>query len=392
MTRGYCSLTTRGPSRKTTSTSHKRLFFDHSFSSAACSYHRKHAMRVRPDPARVSYDPGCPDQQRWPDASQSLFDPMCKLSRPFTHISGRDDFCEKRSSTVAQHGVMIDGDHGNLGYREWEQISGHNHLHVLTGNLRQVFAWYSLNAELQAIHRMQRVDRQNTLQSLQYKQLHRDSLLFYSSVARFYNETLLHSVRNITMKYTLISTATTALAAALDISELPTCSIACLATAIGGLGCGVKDLACSCQKAEQLTPVMTSCVQLACSDPADQSKAIKSLSGICAAVGFPIEVPAPPASSATAEPTPEPTSSKAPVETQSCGTVEPEYSEYPTATDALSEYPGLPLPLILAIFLMLTCSASTRVTNDVPNLPSSHSDLVPVPSFVDTVIVSHPSP
>jgi len=41
---------------------------------------------------------------------------------------------------------------------------------------------------------------------------------------------------------------------------------------------------------------------------------------------------------------------------------------------------------------LLTTSASTHVTDDMPNLPSSYSDLVPLPSFVDTIIVSRPSP
>lgn len=39
----------------------------------------------------------------------------------------------------------------------------------------------------------------------------------------------------------------------------------------------------------------------------------------------------------------------------------------------------------------LTTVASTQVTDDVPNLPSSCSDLVLLPSFVDTAIASPPS-
>lgn len=44
--------------------------------------------------------------------------------------------------------------------------------------------------------------------------------------------------------------------------------------------------------------------------------------------------------------------------------------------------------------ILLTLLASTRATDDVPNLPSSllPSDYVPLPSFVDTIIVSRPSP
>ncbi|KAF1354075.1 hypothetical protein EJ07DRAFT_86260, partial [Lizonia empirigonia] len=84
------------------------------------------------------------------------------------------------------------------------------------------------------------------------------------------------------MKNTLIFTAFAAFAAAQSIADLPTCSLECLVSAIGGLGCELTDFSCSCQKASELTPVVTPCVQTACTDPADQSKTIEVLSGICA--------------------------------------------------------------------------------------------------------------
>ncbi|KAJ4359160.1 hypothetical protein N0V95_002412 [Ascochyta clinopodiicola] len=176
------------------------------------------------------------------------------------------------------------------------------------------------------------------------------------------------------MKYTIFISAITAFTAAQTITDLPPCSLECLASAIGGLDCDLTDFACSCQKASQLTPVVTPCVQNACADAADQSKTSEVLSQICAAVGFPIGVPAAPASSAVAEHTPA-ASSETLVETQPPATTEPGYPEYPTASEILSEYPK-----------------PTHATDDVPNLPTSYSDLVPLPSLVDTVIVSRPSP
>ncbi|KAJ4317369.1 hypothetical protein N0V94_004972 [Neodidymelliopsis sp. IMI 364377] len=169
------------------------------------------------------------------------------------------------------------------------------------------------------------------------------------------------------MKNTIILAALTALAAAQTIADLPSCSLECLASAIGGLQCELTDFACSCQKADKLTPVITPCIQTACTDAADQAKTIKVLSGLCAAAGFPIEAPAAP--EATSSP-----GYDAPVETQPYATDAP---EYPTASVSASEY-----------------SASTRATDDVPNLPSSllPSDYIPLPSFVDTIIVSRPSP
>jgi hypothetical protein len=156
------------------------------------------------------------------------------------------------------------------------------------------------------------------------------------------------------MKNGLIFSAITALAAAQGIAELPSCSLQCLATAIPALGCQLTDFECSCKQADKLTPNVTPCVQTSCTDPADQAKTIEVLSTICAAAGFPIEVPAPP-SSVIADPSPAPTSeaapgptSEAPIETQPSATDEPEYSAYPTETVPPVEYPSpspFPLPL-----------------------------------------------
>lgn len=147
------------------------------------------------------------------------------------------------------------------------------------------------------------------------------------------------------MKNILPIVAFTAFAAAQNtITDLPACALTCLISAIGGLGCDVTDFACSCKKADQLTPVVTPCVQAACTDVADQTKTITVLSGICAAAGFPIEVPAPPASSTTAvhpTSTAESVSSEAPIETQPSTIDESEYPAYSVATETTSEYPGM---------------------------------------------------
>lgn len=168
------------------------------------------------------------------------------------------------------------------------------------------------------------------------------------------------------MKNTLIFASLTAIVASQGIADLPTCSLSCLSTAISGLGCDLTDFACSCQKAAELTPVVTPCVEAACADPADETKTLEVLAGICAEVGFPIEVPEPPVSSTIPLPTPEPSatepapestteapsasSSEAPTENLPSATDEPEYSTatdepaYPTATDEPSGYPGMSPP------------------------------------------------
>ncbi|KAG9199205.1 hypothetical protein G6514_008952 [Epicoccum nigrum] len=175
------------------------------------------------------------------------------------------------------------------------------------------------------------------------------------------------------MKNTLIITAFAALAAAQSISDLPACSLSCLTTAIPQLGCGLTDLKCSCQKAGELTPILTPCVQKSCSE-VDQKKTLEVLAAICAANGAAISTP--PASSVVAPEetaTPEPLPSPSSVETQPSASKESSVAESP------SGYP-----------------ASSHLSSDVPNLPSpsSYSNLVPLPSIVgtDTVIVSRPSP
>ncbi|KAJ4338101.1 hypothetical protein N0V87_004249 [Didymella glomerata] len=167
------------------------------------------------------------------------------------------------------------------------------------------------------------------------------------------------------MKNALIVSAITALAAAQSIADLPACSLTCLTSAIPSLGCGLTDFACSCKKADTLTPQLTPCVKSACKDEADQAKVMTVLSSICAAAGVPIEAPAP-AASTIADPSPAPTSepaeptSEAPTETMPSISEEPGYSAYPTDIPPVS-YPT----------------------------PSSSAEYEPIPS---SVIVSRPSP
>jgi hypothetical protein len=200
------------------------------------------------------------------------------------------------------------------------------------------------------------------------------------------------------MKNTLIITAFAALAAAQSITDLPTCSFSCLTTAVPQLGCGLTDFKCSCQKAGELTPILTSCVQKACSE-SDQKKTLEVLAAICAANGAPISTP--PASSAVAPEetaTPEPLPSPTAVETLPSASDESE--SYPTATSVAetpSGYPGMSLfHHILLLNLLIPLPAPSHLSSDVPNLPapSSYSDFIPLPSIVgsDTIIVSRPSP
>lgn len=184
------------------------------------------------------------------------------------------------------------------------------------------------------------------------------------------------------MKNALVVSAITALAAAQSIADLPACSLTCLTSAIPSLGCGLTDFACSCKKADTLTPQLTPCVQSACSDAADQAKVLTVLSSICAAAGVPIEAPAS-GTSTIADPSPAPTTeapepiSEAPTETMPSISEEPGYSAYPTEIPPAS-YPSMPPISLLPDTFILTLTA-----------PTSSAEYEPIPS---SVVVSRPSP
>lgn len=103
------------------------------------------------------------------------------------------------------------------------------------------------------------------------------------------------------MKYATTVLAIAVAVAAQGIADLPSCSLSCVLEGVQGTGCSTTDFACSCGKADVLTPIVTPCVQKACPDAADQAKVISTLEGICAAAGVPINVPEP--SSSSVEPT-----------------------------------------------------------------------------------------
>lgn len=119
------------------------------------------------------------------------------------------------------------------------------------------------------------------------------------------------------MKFTLaVAAAIIAFVQAQSISDLPSCSLSCIVTAVEGTGCGVTDYACACGKAAQLTASVTPCVESAC-DAADQAKVVSVLEGICSSVGVPITISTPatsssaPASSSTPASTPASSSASA---------------------------------------------------------------------------------
>lgn len=155
---------------------------------------------------------------------------------------------------------------------------------------------------------------------------------------------LISKTTTFNMKYSLTLAAIVAVVAAQDISTLPVCSLQCFATAIPNTGCGLTDFACSCGKADQLTPEVTPCIQAACS-AADQATAVSALVAICEAVGVPITIPTPGTSSSAAPVEPEPTSSAAPVEpepTSSAAPVEPEPTSEPEEPEEPEETPAVP--------------------------------------------------
>lgn len=304
----------------------------------------------------------------------------------YTRNMGLTCYRETRLLRVAQHNALIGGDReAAAGTRQATNGSRSSATSAcFFGSLisDEAVCMNPMGVGVEAIHRVRRTDQQDTLQVLQYKQERSACLCFVSASSLFALLSLLHEVNTITMKNALIVSAITALAAAQSIADLPACSLTCLTSAIPSLGCGLTDFACSCKKADTLTPQLTPCVKSACKDEADQAKVMTVLSSICAAAGVPIEAPAP-AASTIADPSPAPTSepaeptSEAPTETMPSISEEPGYSAYPTDIPPVS-YPSTLPSASYPCMLILT-----------PTAPSSSAEYEPIPS---SVIVSRPSP
>ncbi|KAL1391805.1 hypothetical protein HDK64DRAFT_63545 [Phyllosticta capitalensis] len=68
--------------------------------------------------------------------------------------------------------------------------------------------------------------------------------------------------------------------AAYTSADLPSCSTSCFETGAPEVGCGVTDQACLCEKQDELTEKITSCVTSSCSI-SDALKTQQVSSGIC---------------------------------------------------------------------------------------------------------------
>ncbi|KAF2797468.1 hypothetical protein K505DRAFT_322520 [Melanomma pulvis-pyrius CBS 109.77] len=176
---------------------------------------------------------------------------------------------------------------------------------------------------------------------------------------------ILRSQPTAKMKYTFTVAAFLALATAQSIADLPSCSLSCVLTGVTATGCSPTDFACSCGKADILTPSVTPCVQKACS-AADQAKVISTLEGICAAAGVPITIPTPGAPATSEAPAPEPTSeAPAPAPSSAAPTVETS-APVPSATDIVISS-ALPLPTDSCVIVTVTVTE----TSGKPSVPAA---------------------
>jgi hypothetical protein len=175
------------------------------------------------------------------------------------------------------------------------------------------------------------------------------------------------------MKYTSAILALAAVAVAQTISDLPSCSLACVANGVTGVGCSITDFKCACGKADQLTPSVTPCVQKACSEAADQAKVISVLEGICAGAGVPITVPEPVASSSAAPASSVPASSAAnPI------SVVPTIQTSVPATSAATAAEGYPTASAEESCIESTITVTVTAGKPLPTPPGS--SIVPYPT------------
>ncbi|KAF2440106.1 hypothetical protein P171DRAFT_435914 [Karstenula rhodostoma CBS 690.94] len=167
------------------------------------------------------------------------------------------------------------------------------------------------------------------------------------------------------MKYIFTIAALAALTAAQSIADLPSCSLSCVVSGVSSIGCSATDFECSCTKADQLTPAVTPCVQKACTSTADQVKVITVLEGLCAAAGFPIDVPVHAASSSAA---PAPSSAAPQSSEVASSSVAPTIQTSVPATPSLTD---IVIPSTNYAFPSATEESCVVVTVTVTKTPSS---------------------
>ena len=80
--------------------------------------------------------------------------------------------------------------------------------------------------------------------------------------------------------------ATTVTAQAL--TDLPTCSVNCIATGLAKTNCGLANIACACGKIDTVQPTINPCLKKACPNVSDQQKTIQVVQGVCAKAGVPV--------------------------------------------------------------------------------------------------------
>jgi len=86
------------------------------------------------------------------------------------------------------------------------------------------------------------------------------------------------------MKFSLVAAlfASSALAATIDLSQIPACAFSCFTAGAQAAGCGINDLVCQCTTGKTaLTNSVTPCVQKAC-NAADVAQAAAAAVQICA--------------------------------------------------------------------------------------------------------------
>ncbi|OAA72167.1 Extracellular membrane protein, 8-cysteine region, CFEM [Cordyceps fumosorosea ARSEF 2679] len=82
------------------------------------------------------------------------------------------------------------------------------------------------------------------------------------------------------MKFSIVLAAAGLAAAQLDISQIPSCALGCLTTAVASTGCSLTDLSCLCGKKDQLESASKPCIDSKC-DAADIAKAQGLANQLC---------------------------------------------------------------------------------------------------------------
>ncbi|KAL5116755.1 hypothetical protein ACEQ8H_005367 [Pleosporales sp. CAS-2024a] len=169
--------------------------------------------------------------------------------------------------------------------------------------------------------------------------------------------------------FAIASVMALASVASAQLTNIPSCALACLLTPLGSDGCSsINDFKCHCQKGSSLLSTVQPCVQGACS-ASDQAKTITAVQKTCEDAGVPISIPnASGAASAVS-------SAAASITSAAASVVSSEAAKASSAGAAISS-------ILSSVASAASSAAASKVSSALDNATRSGSSATPTSSVV----------